>query len=105
MSSRSASWYRSRNVRRVEVANSPLDDHLGDGNHLWIDLTIDVIELRRPDLLGRAECDQRQAGAAWLDQNHPLAAAEGQATQTTMPDLAIAALMTRYASVAICPSG
>src|ERR1700732_1340263 len=55
------------------------DDRLGDGDHLGIGLTLGDAELRSPNLLCGAQCEQRHPDTARLYHDHPLAPAEGKA--------------------------
>jgi hypothetical protein len=68
--------------RRIEAAGFALDDHAGDRYGLGIKLARKVVELRRSDFLGGAQCDQCETSAPWFDQHHALATAEREPSQT-----------------------
>jgi len=56
-----------------------LDDRDGDCHHLDIEIALGAGELRRPNLARGAQCEQRHPRAAWLDDDHPLTPAQGEA--------------------------
>ena len=66
---------------RIKTPGPLRDDRLGDGDHLGIGLTLGDAELRSPNLLCGAQCEQRHPGTARLYHDHPLAPAEGKAPE------------------------
>src|SRR5207237_3779594 len=64
--------------RGIEAAGFTLDDHAVDRHRLGIKLALKAAELRCPDFLGGAQRDQRKALTARFDEDHALAAAEGE---------------------------
>jgi hypothetical protein len=76
ISSRKASLVAVSLRRRIETSGPLTDDCASDRDHLGVEIPLDAAELRRPDLVCSAQHEDRHAGAARLDRDHPLAPAE-----------------------------
>ena len=69
--------------RRIETSGPLTDDRASDRDHLGVEIPLDATELCRPELVCSAQHEERHAGAARLDCDHPLAPAE---RETPEPD-------------------
>ncbi|MBO0719130.1 MAG: hypothetical protein J2P55_17635 [Rhizobiales bacterium] len=77
----------------------------GDRDHLGIWIALGAAKLRRPDLVGGAQREQRHPSAAWLDHDYPLAPAERQTADPGDIGFGHRPTDPRSASTATGPSG
>ena len=77
---------------RVEMARPLPDDRTRDCHHLGIEIPLGAAELWCPNFACGAQCEQRHPGAARLDNDHPLAPAEGEAPEVQKDDVPTATI-------------